>query len=199
MLRTLGSTSEQRVDVRFIAATKVSLATLVARGSFRADLFYRLAVLTVSLPPLRDRRQDILMLARHFLLKHAQASARPRRFAAATEATLVAFDWPGNVRELENAIIRGIHLSQTEWIEPADLGLPGAEPASDVVDDAAALPPFRDAKRAVMDTFQRGYLTRLMGQHDGNVTRAARAAGKDRRELGKLLKKYDLTALHRHP
>jgi DNA-binding NtrC family response regulator len=103
----------------------------------------------------------------------------------------MSFSWPGNVRELENAIIRAIHLSSAATVEVDDLGLESASselPASGVTPPK----PMRVLKRELVETFERGYLTRLMSEHSGNVSRAARAAGKERRDFGKLLKKYGL-------
>jgi DNA-binding NtrC family response regulator len=123
--RPVGSASEQRADVRFVAATNVRLDRLVQAGQFRADLFYRLSVFSITLPALRERREDILPLARHFLAKYTpDASLAPQLSAAAVRA-LLTFDWPGNVRELESAIVRAVHLARDGVIEVGDLGLPG--------------------------------------------------------------------------
>jgi two-component system, NtrC family, response regulator GlrR len=189
--RTLGSTSEQRVEVRFVAATNARLDRLVQSGQFRADLYYRLCVFSVILPPLRERREDILMLAEYFLARECRgAPVTPRISPAATEA-LFAFEWPGNVRELESAIVRAVHVARSGLIEVADLGLPG------VCGENGAACSGRDVthhykteKRRLVEAFERQYLVRLMAEHRGNVSRAARAAGKERRDLGKLLKRH---------
>jgi DNA-binding NtrC family response regulator len=105
-------------------------------------------------------------------------------------------EWPGNVRELENAIVRGIYLSQGDIILPGDLSLPprGPRPVSTAQQRGAKLVDFRTMKREVIESFERNYLARLMAEHRGNVSVAARAAGKDRRDLGRLLKKHQLDA-----
>src|SRR5688572_20974214 len=126
--RVLGSSIERSVDVRFIAATNVDLADLVRRGVFRADLFYRLRVLWMDLPSLRNRREDIPLLTRHFLEKHELPGRPAATLSEAAAGALLAFDWPGNVRELENAIIRALHLADDGRIETHHLGLSGLSP-----------------------------------------------------------------------
>jgi two-component system, NtrC family, response regulator GlrR len=193
--RPVGSASEQHVEARFIAATNASLDRLVQEGQFRRDLYYRLCVFSVTLPALRERREDILPLAAHFLTKHYHtAGPAPRLSIAATEA-LLAFEWPGNIRELESAIIRAVHVARDGVIEAAHLGLP-------VSNDHVCAPPvgidvshpYKIAKRKVVEAFDREYLVRLLAEHQGNVSRAAEAAGKERRDFGKLLKRYGLEA-----
>lgn len=171
--------------VRFIAGTSVPLEPLVKSDRFRADLFYRLAVFAITIPPLRDRREDVLPLAEHFLAQHGTEGAPPQRLSAAAVQALMTYDWPGNVRELESAIVRATHRTKTGTIEASDLGLPvtsGLDPA----------PTYKAQKRRILDAFERHYLTRLMAEHGGNVTHAAVTAGKERRDLGKLLKRHGI-------
>jgi DNA-binding NtrC family response regulator len=191
--RALGSTAERESNVRFVAATNSSIEPLMEMGGFRMDLFYRLCVFMIHLPPLRDRWEDVLPLAEHFLRKHSPSNRpRPALTREASDA-LLAYHWPGNIRELENAIIRGIFLCQKGEIAVEDLGLGLRTPA-------AAKPPspgsFKAAKQHALAAFERSYLDRLMAEHRGNVTNAARAAGKDRRDLGKLLKKHRVDPKH---
>lgn len=188
-VRPLGSSVEQRVDVRFVAATNARLEGRVQTGQFRSDLYYRLCVFSVNLPPLRERREDILPLAEFFIAKHSRSLLVPRLSSFAEDA-LLAFDWPGNVRELESAVLRAVHLAQHGIIQKSDLGLscmPGGDGGV-----ATVLGPspssYKLEKRRVLDAFERQYLSRLMKECAGNVSRAARAAGKERRDLGKLLK-----------
>jgi len=171
------------IDVRVIAATAEPLDDRVQAGTFRADLFHRLSVFTLEVPPLRERREDILPLAEHFLRMHQREAPAPARLSSSTIAALLAFDWPGNVRELESAMVRGLHYAQNGTIEAQDCGLSEQAPAG-------TNPTYRQLKRQVIDAFDRQYLTRLMTEHRGNVSRAARAAGKERRDLGKLLKRH---------
>lgn len=191
--RVLGSSIERSVDVRVVAATNVDLAELVRRGAFRADLFYRLRVLWMDLPSLRNRLEDIPLLTRHFLEKHALPGRPNAMLSAAASKSLCDFEWPGNVRELENAIIRALHLAEDGRIEPHHLGLSGA-PVADAVGLAEPRLSLKESKRRLIAAFEREYLSRLIAESGGNVTRAALFAQKDRREFGKLLKKHGLNA-----
>jgi DNA-binding NtrC family response regulator len=203
-VRPLGGGREQRVDVRFVAATNAPLLQRVHAGAFRADLYYRLCVLSVELPPLRDRRDDVFLIAQHLLRRSLPLGRGPLRFSAASVAAMLSAHWPGNVRELENAVIRAVHLARHGVIEPGDLGLapaaPGLAPSPSAVlaplaseaEHSADLPPFQQAKQRAIDSWEREYLLRSMAEHGGNVSHAARAAGKERREFGKLLKKHAL-------
>jgi DNA-binding NtrC family response regulator len=187
--RALGSSAEQHAPVRFVAATNADLWPRVQAGTFRPDLYYRLCVFSISLPSLRERKDDILSLALHFLKKHARPERPVLTLAPSARAALLAFDWPGNVRELENAMIRAAQAARTDAIEVDNLGLPGRP------DDASAPSPgprrsFKVLKRLAVEAFEREYLVRILSEHGGNVTHAARTAAKDRRDLGRLLKKY---------
>jgi two-component system response regulator GlrR len=167
-------------------------------------LYYRLCVLAVDLPPLRERQQDIAVLARHFLIKHQGTGAALSLSLDATRA-LLAYSWPGNVRELENVIQRAIAMAAGATITEADLGLadaaagaaPGAAAArpaghSPAIDPELEVPSFSDAKRAVVEAFERDYLQQVLRAHRGNVSRAAHSARKERRDFGRLLKKHQL-------
>jgi DNA-binding NtrC family response regulator len=194
--RAIGSVVEREADVRVVAATNASLEQLIRSTTFRADLYYRLCIFTVSLPPLRERKEDVLLLASHFLEKHALEDRPGLRLSPAARAVLLDWGWPGNVRELENAVLRAIHLCQTESIETADLGL---YTQHEQISDAAASTAdgelsFSIAKRRAIALFEKEYLTRLMAQREGNISQAARVAGKDRSDLRKLLKKHRLDA-----
>jgi DNA-binding NtrC family response regulator len=189
--RALGSTVEQRADVRFVAATNAQLEGLVRAGAFRADLYYRVSVFAVNLPPLRERREDIVPLAEHLIAKYEGRSGPV--LTAEAEAALLACEWPGNVRELESAIVRALPVAQGGRIEPRDLGLPGwprGVSAAMAIEPAERTGSYKAQKRRMLEAFERQYLTQLMIEQGGNVSRAARAAGKERRDLGKLLKRY---------
>ena len=192
--RAVGSSIEQQADVRIVAATNAEIDHSVQNGAFRADLYYRLCVFTINLPPLRERRDDILLLASYFLEKHSPEDKARIELSGSARAALVSYDWPGNVRELENAIIRGIHLSHATTIEAENLRLPcrADEPAATVSLLSPRLQSLKAMKQTVIAAFERDYLVRLMREHQGNVSHAAQAAGKERREFGKLLKKYQL-------
>src|SRR3954469_7671702 len=187
--RTIGSNLERAVDVRVLGASNESLEGLASSGRFRTDLYYRLSVFTLRLPPLRERRDDILLLAAHFVQKHAPAGRTPA-FSPAAVASLEAHDWPGNVRELENVVVRALHLAEGPVLGPADLF--DAVPARSGANVSGSAEAFNVAKQRVLEAFERQYLTRLISSHHGNVTHAARTAGKERRDLGKPLKKHGL-------
>jgi DNA-binding NtrC family response regulator len=191
-IRPLGSDVEHRIDVRFVAATNVSLEQLVREKTFRADLHYRLAVLCLRLPALRERRDDIEDLACHFVAKHSPPGRPAPRLSPAALLAMRTMDWPGNVRELENAVIRGIWLARGGVIELEDMGLAANADAPRAAAPATA-GPFKELKRQIIHAFEREYLIGLMAMHGGNVTRAAKTARKERRELGRLLKKHQLS------
>ena len=124
--RPVGSSVERKANVRILAASNAPVSQLVKSGMFRADLFHRLCVFHIELPPLRYRKQDIPLLAAHFLEKHAPEGQPMSALSPDSQAELVARDWPGNIRELENVILRAIHLKKTDKIEVSDLGIASA-------------------------------------------------------------------------
>jgi DNA-binding NtrC family response regulator len=193
VFRPLGAQREHHADVRFVAATNAPLSALVERGTFRADLYYRLCVFSITLPPLCERRDDILVLAAHFLDKHRPKGTPLPALSAGAAAALLAFEWPGNVRELENVMIRAVRLAKRGVIEVADLALPASTTGAATVRMPGALSrSYRALKAEVLRAFEREYLAQLMSGAGGNVTHAARMAGKERRDLGRLLKKHGL-------
>ncbi len=187
--RPLGAEREYQAQVRFVTATNAPLTDAVKSGAFRADLYYRVSVFTVSLPPLRERRDDILPLADHFLQKHAPAGEPVPALSPAARSVLLEFDWPGNVRELENAMIRASRLSGNVVIEVEHLQLPGATELT-VSGARTRSRKLQTLKAEMIRSFEHDYLERVMREAAGNVTHAARIAGKDRRDFGKLLKKH---------
>jgi DNA-binding NtrC family response regulator len=202
--RALGSSREQHTDMRVVAATNVELWPLVSQRVFRSDLFYRLSVLTLSLPPLRERVDDIIPLTHHFLLKLTPHGRGPFRLSADAKDALLGHDWPGNVRELENAVLRAVSLCESTTITATDLGI-GALFAHSTAPAASALPAdvalsssfdfrrsFGELKQQTVSAFEREYLTQLLTGCRGNVSRAARKARKDRRDLRRLLQKHRL-------
>ena len=194
--RPLGSSRLEQVDVRFLAASNAPLDELVRAGTFRHDLYYRLSVITIRLPPLRDRRGDIPLLVARFLEKHTPAGGPVPQVDPDAMAALTAFDWPGNVRELESVIVRAVVLGEGRTIHREDLGLPSpaASPPEAVAEESRgrAERSYQALKAQAIADFERDYLARLMARHRGNVSQAARAAGKERRELGRLLKKHQI-------
>jgi DNA-binding NtrC family response regulator len=194
-VRPVGGQGVRSVDVRVIAATHVDLQAAVEAGRFRTDLYYRLNVVTLTLPPLRDRKDDLPLLAAHFLRKHG-GDPSPRLTSAAFEA-LTNYSWPGNVRELENAIVGAIALRHSESIEVAalpprilDAARTSATPATPAVVDVEQ--PLAEAKRRAMVDFERSYLERVLDQTHGNVAEAARRTGVDRSNFRRLLHRHGI-------
>lgn len=195
--RKLGGQHDERVDVRIIAASNRSLERLAAQNEFRSDLLFRIKLMFVELPALRDRPGDARLLADHFLQECAVRYGVPaRRLHAATLDWLDHYPWPGNVRELENLIHRSFLLSDRAEIVIARPVAAAARPVAHDqhirVEDCAN---YRAAKAQAIESFDVRYLKTLLAQNAGNVARAARAAGKERRALGKLLKRYGIDAV----
>jgi DNA-binding NtrC family response regulator len=189
--RRIGDDRDTRVDVRVVTATNRDLEKAVAAGTFRQDLFYRINVFPLHLPPLRERREDTPLLAHHFLLKHrAKVGKRVEGFLPSAIAKLVAYDFPGNVRELENKVHHALVMAQGAYIVPEDIAIstPPAAPSTRI--DLAR--PFRDLKQDVIETFEREYVRELLRVHRGNLAAAARQAGMDRKNLWALAKKYGI-------
>ncbi len=179
----VGATQVIPVDVRFLAATSRDLPREIREGRFREDLFYRLCVVPVMLPPLRQRKEDIPLLAAHFLRTHSgRRGNRVRDISPEALDVLVKHDWPGNVRELENAIERAIILARGELITPADLLYYGPQ----VPQNAAA------DTRSSLAHAEREHIARSLITHGGNRTAAARALGIDRKTLWRKMKAYGL-------
>jgi two-component system response regulator GlrR len=187
--RAVGSNSVQHADVRLIAASNHRLPQMVTRGEFRQDLYYRLNVLTLELPPLRERLSDIAALAQHFVSRFSQRHGR-RVVALSSRALerLMAHDWPGNVRELQHAIERAVLLASGPTLDETDIEIAGA--SSGAPEDVS----FRAAKDRVVRQFERGYIERLLASCAGNVTHAAQQAGKNRRAFFELMRKHDIAA-----
>jgi len=201
--RRVGSTKEREADIRPVAATHRDVPAMVAAGSFRADLFFRLATARLRVPPLRERLGDVPDLARS-LLERLEGDDAPRLSAAALDA-LSRRDWPGNVRELRNALEVAAALCRGDTIEPSDvqrpggpLPVPGAAPAAPITPPTPAPPTpgrrglFRDEKAAVLDRFEREYLAEVFELNEGNITRSAAMAGLERHHFRALLKKHGL-------
>lgn len=187
--RPLGARKARHADVRIVAASNADLAECVRSGKFRSDLYYRLNVLPLKLPPLRERRQDIPLLARHFVAKFARGSAAPaRELSRAALAKLAVYDWPGNIRELENVIERAIVISEKPLVSGEDICLPGDPP-----EDTS----FKALKRRAIVEFESGYIRQLLATNDGNISQAARAAKKNRRAFWQLMRKHNIGAPRR--
>jgi DNA-binding NtrC family response regulator len=195
-VKRVGANETTKVDVRVIAASNIDLARAKDQGRFREDLFYRLNVITVTLPPLRDRPEDVPLLAQHFLrLYAAKMGKKVTSISPPAMEALVCHRWMGNVRELENVIERAVVLTSREVVEVEDLPQqlresPGG--GGDVEVLSLAHLPYAEAKRLAMRAFERRYLSALLEKSGHNVSSAARAAGVDRSNFRRLLKQYEV-------
>jgi DNA-binding NtrC family response regulator len=176
-------------DVRIVASTNVDLDRLVRRSQFRSDLLFRFSMLSVTMPPLRDRERDVVLLAEHFLARFAVQYQRPeKRLHANTIERLLAHHWPGNVRELESLMLREFLLSDGDTITIAA----GDTSASRIDDAPDPEQSFKAAKARAVAQFERNYLGQLLAKTCGNISEAARISHKDRSALNKLVKKHGL-------
>jgi transcriptional regulator with GAF, ATPase, and Fis domain len=208
-LKRVGGDRVIKIDVRVVAATNRDLRMMVSNGTFREDLYFRLSVIHVELPPLRERKEDIPALADVFLREIAGRRGLSMSFAADALGSLQGHSWPGNVRELKNVVERAASLTEAATVTRSDLMFnrepggvrmqaplppPSAAPLAD-------LPPptivagldFKEAKQRVVDAFELAYLKQLLERHDGNITRSAQEAGLTRYHLRELLKRHGLT------
>jgi DNA-binding NtrC family response regulator len=208
-VRRVGGSKTFEVDLRVVAATNRDLGVEVNRGRFREDLYYRLAVARVHVPPLRERREDLPLLIEHILA--ATPGGEQASIAQETIDLMMKHDWPGNVRELRNVIERAVLLAEAPDSEDSLRRVPAAaasaprEPSITVTPSQTATSaeasmtvpvdvtqPFKNAKQDVINEFERRYISRLLAQHDGNISAAARAAGIDRMSIHKMLHRLGL-------
>jgi DNA-binding NtrC family response regulator len=182
-VRRVGANEPIGVDVRVVAATNKDLAQAVKENRFREDLFYRLNVVNIRIPPLRQRREDIPLLAEHFAQKHGRADSA---ITPTARELLVAYGWPGNVRELENVIARALALNPTGVIVPEDLPEAIRQPAAAVAAGAAPAAGGK-AERPTLSELERRYAAQVLAEQGGNKTRAAEILGIDRKTLYRIL------------
>jgi DNA-binding NtrC family response regulator len=200
-LRRVGGSKTLKVDLRVIAATRKDLRSEVEKGKFREDLYFRLNVVPITAPPLRERREDIPLLLGHFLAKLAPPGLPVPVLTDGTRAALVAHDWPGNVRELRNVIERALALGTDPSVLVAPLGdsirtssSAGSGGGGPEVAEFEPGVSFRDTKEKWNEAFERRYLTWLLRRAEGNISKAARDADMDRKYLHKLIRKYGIDA-----
>lgn len=185
--KPLGSGKCIKADVRIIAASNSDLSLSVKASRFRQDLFYRLNVIALKLPPLRERQEDIPLLANHFLKKYAKRFG-DKKLSPAVIKMFFLHTWQGNIRELENVIQQIMVMSPDQVIKPESL------PFMKVEDDQQSwlVDTFQDSKQRHVEQFEKEYIYNILRQYNGNITQAAKAAGKDRRAFGRLVKKHQL-------
>jgi DNA-binding NtrC family response regulator len=199
-VKRVGSNETKTVDVRVVAATNVDLTSRITAGKFREDLYYRLNVVPISLPALRERREDIPLLAQHFLKKYAaRSNSNVTKISVEAMRLLQAQPWKGNVRELENAIEHAIVFCKDDTLQPGDL--PFARGRNGVYHEGGSSPvlmlegldlPYRDAKEQALTAFEHAYFSALLQQTGGNVSEAARKAGLDRSNFRRAVKRAGL-------
>ncbi len=190
MFCAVGGNRPIQVDVRWVAATNRDLEKAVAEGTFREDLFYRLNVISVRLPPLRERRSDILPLADYFTEKHGRSMGRiDLRLSDEARRSLERYDWPGNVRELSNAVERGVVLAEGSWIELEDLPEALVETRRGGPDDSGATP---EGYHAAVAEAKKRILQQALEAADGNFVIAAERLGLRRTYLHRLVSNLGL-------
>jgi DNA-binding NtrC family response regulator len=193
-LRRVGGNEQLPVDVRVVAATNLDIGKAVKEDRFREDLYYRLNVVRIHLPPLRGRREDIPLLAAHFLKQFSQETPRPvEGISAEAMSLLESYNWPGNVRELENVIERAVFLSETPTISRESFPAHIRSRVVRQIPETDTTASFKDAKSHWVDAFERKYLADLLRRHNGNITLAAREAGINRKTIHRLIAKHGLT------
>jgi DNA-binding NtrC family response regulator len=189
--RPVGSRTNRTANVRIISASNRSLAGLVEADRFRADLLYRLRVMWVNVPPLRDRTGDAVLLARHFITGYSTRFGKPvLPLSAESLYWLDTYDWPGNIRELENVVCQAFLLSSGPELQLAD-----PRPSAISSGRAVEVRSYRRAKQLAVAEFERRFLARAIKSTAGNVSQAARLINTERRHLGRLLKKHGLETL----
>jgi DNA-binding NtrC family response regulator len=195
-IRPIGTNAPIPVDVRIIACTNQDLEAKIAAQTFREDLYYRLNVLTVHLPPLRERREDIPLLATAFLERTCREMGVPEKaFSPDALAALMAGDWPGNVRELLNLVRRAVVLTPRETITAQSLStLSKAAGPSSTNENPTPIPPYHQAKAQLLEAFTRRYVENILTQSHGNISEAARISGLERMSLQKILKRLGIAA-----
>ncbi len=193
--RPVGGARVRNADVRIIAASNANVGELVKAGYFRHDLLFRLDVLAVNIPPLRERQRDVVLLAEMFLKRLARQYGRPPK-SIHPEAVprLLGHEWPGNVRELENLIHREFLMTDGPMIHLRSLTSPDScrENDRDAAFSRMTESRFQEAKARAIAHFERAYIVELLARTRGNISQAARISGKERSRLGKLVKKYGL-------
>jgi DNA-binding NtrC family response regulator len=193
-VRPVGGTRSKRVDMRFIAATNQNLEDKVKNGSFRKDLYYRLAVVTIPVPPLRERVEDVPAIARHLLEQLGREMGKRQCYLdPSATAELTAYSWPGNVRELRNVVERAVMLATSDVITKAEIRALLSTARQDEAPDAQASYaglPYMEAKEKAVEDFTSAYLKAKLAMYEGHITKAAEASGIPRQHFSLLMKRY---------
>jgi DNA-binding NtrC family response regulator len=189
-IKPLGDTKSTKVDVRIIASTNQNLEEKIRSGEFREDFFYRLNVLPIKAPALREHPEDIPLIANHLLEKHCTKMNKPfKKISPELMEVFFSRSWEGNVRELENVLMQGILYSTTAEIRRGDVELSHNKPAGSGASGAFQDQPYKAAKELVLKDFNHNYICRLLESNSGNVTRAARQCGLERQALQQIMRR----------
>lgn len=194
-IKPLGDTKSITVDVRIIASTNQNLAKKIKKGEFRDDVFYRLNVLPVKLPALREHPEDIPLIANHLLEKHCAELDKPlKKISPELMDIFLKQTWQGNVRQLENVIMQGILFATGDDIQPRSIHLNTSPPTARAVDSLYHNLPYKKAKAQILKDFNLTYLSNLLTSNQGNVSRAARHCGMERQALQQIMRRYQIKA-----
>jgi DNA-binding NtrC family response regulator len=188
-IRPVGASAQRTVSVRVVAATNRDLRAEMATRHFREDLYYRLAVVRITVPPLRDRPADVALLAQHFVQTYANTPGLLLR--PSDVERLARLPWPGNVRQLRNVIEHACAVSHANELDLEEF-FASVFPATTALENISFDLPFKEAKARVVDGFERAYLKALLERHAGNLSAASRSADLDRKHLRELLRKHGL-------
>jgi transcriptional regulator with GAF, ATPase, and Fis domain len=193
--KPLGDVHSIQVDVRIVASTNQDLKAKIRRQEFREDFFYRLNVLPIHLPPLRERVEDIPLLADHLLEKHCRELNKPRKSISVELMRLFQERyWEGNIRELENVVVQGILFSQEETIQPRDVGWHAEQTRAATLDTTLKGLAYKAAKEKNLQHFNHAYIGHILTQYEGNVSQAARFCGLERQALQQIMRRYGIRA-----
>jgi transcriptional regulator with PAS, ATPase and Fis domain len=193
--KPLGDTRSVAVNVRIIASTNQPLKEKIKKAEFREDFFYRLNVLPIHLPPLREHREDIPPIANHLLIKHSRKLNKPdKKISTELFDIFINRAWEGNVREMENLIMQGILFSSGNEILPQDVGLRKETQTPCLVDRSFQELPYKEAKEQTLQSFNTNYIHNLLASCQGNVTRAAKLCALERQALQQIMRRYGIKA-----
>jgi DNA-binding NtrC family response regulator len=194
-VKPLGDARPVKVDVRIVASTNQPLEEKIKKGEFRDDFYYRLNVLPIELPALKEHPEDIPLIANHLLEKHCVKMDKPlKRLSADLVRIFMNMPWEGNVREMENLIMRGILFSVDDEIKPHEVGLPAGNRDRSLSNDRYQDMPYREAKDQLLSQFNHTFIGDLLARNRGNVTQAARQCGLERQALQQIMKRYGIKA-----
>jgi transcriptional regulator with PAS, ATPase and Fis domain len=194
-IKPLGDTKSITVDVRIIASTNQNLAQKIKIGEFREDVYYRLNVLPIKLPALREHPEDIPLIAGHLLEKHCILLDKPsKKISSELMDIFLRKTWPGNVREMENVIMQGILFSTDEEIKPRDVNLNDNRIPTPLVEPVHQDLPYKAAKEKTLTQFNHDFIGQLLEENEGNVSQAARQCGLERQALQQIMRRYGIKA-----